>query len=126
VRNISRIKKYFYFMPFWVISVHSVGSHILYAPSDPIRVKKVRKLKKEVPGWDNTSLSYIHHTLHKRLSLSSRPAAKKPLLTEVMKRKRLAFAKKYHHRTKKDIGEKTMKINNSRVGQPIVFFPDIW
>jgi hypothetical protein len=80
-----------------------------------------RELKKEVAGWGNKSLSYIQHTLHKRLSLPSRPAAEKPLLTEVVKRKRLAVAKKYHQRTKKDIGEKTMKINNSRVGQPIVF-----
>jgi hypothetical protein len=34
-------------------------------------------------------------TLQKRLSLPSRSAAQKPLLTIVMKKKRLAFAKKY-------------------------------
>jgi hypothetical protein len=46
----------------------------------------------EVPGWENMTVRYIQKTLQKRLGLPARNAAKKPLLTQKMKMKRLAFA----------------------------------
>ena len=41
----------------------------------------------------------VQHRLQKDLDLPSRKPAKKPLITERMKTKRLAFAKKYSHWT---------------------------
>ncbi len=57
-----------------------------------------REVKNECPGWDS-SVRYIQYTLQKLLGLPSRSAAKKPLLTAAMKKKRLSFARKYLHWT---------------------------
>jgi hypothetical protein len=83
-----------------------------------------RELKKEVPGWGNKSVSYIQHTLHKRhkrLSFPSRSAARKPLWQRSRRGQDFTLQRGLHW-TKKDIGEKTLKINYSRVGQPRGFF----
>ncbi len=57
--------------------------------------KTAREVKNECPCWDSKSVRYIQNTLKKLLGLLSRSAAKKPLLTAAMKKKRLSFAKKY-------------------------------
>jgi hypothetical protein len=59
-------------------------------------------VKNECPGWDSKSVHYIQYNLQKLLGLPSRSAAKKPLLTAAMKKKRLSIAKKYLHWTEKD------------------------
>ena len=48
---------------------------------------------------ENVAVRTIQHRLQKSLGLPSRKAAKKPLLTERMKKQRIAFAKKYIHWT---------------------------
>ena len=45
---------------------------------------------------ENVAVRTIQHRLQKGLGLPSRKAAKKPLLTEQMKKQRIAFAKKIH------------------------------
>lgn len=50
----------------------------------------------------NVSIRTIRHRLQKDLGLPARRAAKKPLLTTVMKKKRLAFAHKYKKWTPED------------------------
>jgi hypothetical protein len=71
-------------------------------------------------GWENRSVSYIQNTLQKRLGLPARMPAKKPLLTQKMKMKRIAFAKKYLNWTEKQwknlvfSDECTFRIVNSR------------
>jgi len=54
-------------------------------------LKSARELKNEVPGWSNVSVRTIQHRLQKKLGLQeARRAAKKPVLTQKMKEKRLA------------------------------------
>ena len=48
---------------------------------------------------ENVTIRTMQHCLQKDLGLPSRKAAKKTLLTERMKKRCLAFAKKYAHRT---------------------------
>ena len=48
---------------------------------------------------ENVAVRTIQHRLQKGLGLPSRKAAKKPLLTERMKKQRIAFARKYIHWT---------------------------
>jgi transposase len=57
--------------------------------------KSARQLKKEVAGWGDVSVRTIQDRLQRKLGLPSRRAAKKPLLTSAMRKKRLAFARKY-------------------------------
>jgi hypothetical protein len=82
--------------------------------------KTAKELKNEVPGWENMSVHYIQKTLQKRLGLPARKPAKKPLLTDKMKMKRLAFAKKYLNWSEKQwknvmfSDESTFGIVNSR------------
>jgi transposase len=82
--------------------------------------KTAREVKNECPGWDSKSVRYIQYTLQKLLGLPSRSAAKKPLLTAAMKKKRLSFAKKNLHWTEKEwqgvmfSDESTFRIINSR------------
>ncbi len=57
--------------------------------------KSARQLKNEVVGWADVSVRTIQERLQKKLGLPSRRAAKKPLLTDAMKKKWLAFARKY-------------------------------
>jgi transposase len=64
--------------------------------------KTAKQIKKEVPGWSNASVHTIQDICNKRLGLPSRCAAKKPLLTEKMVKKRLAFCKKFKSWTAKD------------------------
>jgi transposase len=61
--------------------------------------KSARELKNEVPGWSDVSVRTIQHRLQKKLGLPAQRAAKKPLLTQKMKQKRLAFARKYKNWT---------------------------
>ncbi len=46
-------------------------------------------------GFEKQSARFVQDRLKRVLKIPSRRAAKKPLLTEKIKRKRLAFAKKY-------------------------------
>ena len=48
---------------------------------------------------ENVTIRTVQHPLQKDLDLPSRKAAKKPLFTERMKKRCLAFAKKYAHWT---------------------------
>lgn len=63
--------------------------------------KTARELKNDVPGWSDISVRRIQHILQKELDLPARRAAKKPLLTDKMVRKRLKFCKKYRSWTEK-------------------------
>ena len=54
--------------------------------------KTAKELKKEVFGWDDKSVRFIQKKLQKELGLPSRCAAKKPLLTAKIIKKRLAGA----------------------------------
>jgi transposase len=89
-----------------------------YVQKNPF--KSARQLKNEVPGWGDISVRTIQHRLQKKLGLPSRRAAKKPLLTEAMKRKRLAFARKYRNWTSYEwrnvmfSDESTFSLVNSR------------
>ena len=53
-------------------------------------------------GWDHVSVRRIQEICQKRLGLPSRSAAKKPLLTDKMVKKRLAFCRKHKHWTPED------------------------
>jgi hypothetical protein len=84
--------------------------------------KSAKELKKDVPGWDKISVHMIQHVLQKQLGLPSRVAAKKPLLTQTMVKKRLRFCLKYKNWTERDWAsvmfsdESTFRILNSRGG----------
>jgi len=82
--------------------------------------KTAKELKNEVPGWENWSVHYIQNMLQKRLGLPVCKPAKKPLLTQKMKMKRIVFAEKYLNWTEKQwmnvmfSDESTFRIVNSR------------
>ena len=60
-------------------------------------------LKKKHPDLlTDVSIRTIQHRLQKDLGLPARRAAKKPLLTEAMKKKRLQFCRTYQHWTSED------------------------
>jgi transposase/transcriptional regulator with XRE-family HTH domain len=62
-----------------------------------------RQIKNKNPRLlDDISLRTIRNVLLNYLNLKSRVAAKKPVLSEKMKQKRLAFAKKYKHWSSSD------------------------
>jgi hypothetical protein len=56
-----------------------------------------KKLRERVPGLENVSVRTIQDLCLKKLKLPSRKTASKPLLTQQMKAKRLAFARPYQH-----------------------------
>ncbi|RXG60676.1 hypothetical protein Avbf_14809 [Armadillidium vulgare] len=63
----------------------------------------VAQLKREHPELLNDiSTRTLQHRLQKELNLPCRRAAKKPLLTDNMRKKRLLFARKYKHWTSDD------------------------
>ncbi len=65
-----------------------------------------KELKQELPELlSGFSIRAIQRCLLVYLRMPSRKAAKKPLITDKMKKKRLAFAKKYRSRTKEDGGK---------------------
>ena len=70
----------------------------------------------------SVSVRTIQHHIHKDLDMPLRRAAKKPQITERMRKKRLAFAKKYRHWTKSDWAkvmwsdESTFKVISCRRG----------
>ncbi|XP_042241303.1 uncharacterized protein LOC121878935 isoform X3 [Homarus americanus] len=69
-------------------------------------------LKKRYPNLlKHVAIRTVQHRLQKDLGLPTRRAAKKPLLAEAMKKKRLNFSKKYQYRTSDD-----WKKNNSIKG----------
>lgn len=57
--------------------------------------KTARELKNEVAGWSKISVRRIQEVLQKDLNMPARKAAKKPLLTPQMVKKRLAFCRKF-------------------------------
>ena len=61
-----------------------------------------KELKRMVEGWSHVSVRRIQAICQKRLGLPSRCAAKKPLLTDRMVKKRLAFCRKHRHWTEED------------------------
>ena len=61
-----------------------------------------RKLKVLLPALANVSIRTIQQICLERLQLPSRKMAAKPLLTQTMKDKRLAFAHAYRHWTAED------------------------
>jgi transposase len=71
-------------------------------------------------GWSEISVRRIQEVLKKELGLPSRVAAKKPMLTEKMVKKRLAFCRKFKHWKEKDwrkvmySDESTFRLVNSR------------
>ena len=76
---------------------------------------------------ENVAVRTIQHRLQKGLGLPSRKAAKKPLLTERMKKQRIAFAKKYIHWTpaqwKRVMFSDESNFQVFRVGSPMVRRP---
>jgi septum formation topological specificity factor MinE len=64
--------------------------------------KTAKELIQEVKGFERQSARFVQDRLKRVLKIPSRRAAKKPLLTEKMKKKRLAFAKKYISWTESD------------------------
>lgn len=89
--------------------------HVLQHP-----FKSAKQLRRDVIGWQKISVRSIQHVLKKELGLPSRVAAKKPLLTPAMVKKRLRFCKKYVNWTEEDwtdvmfSDESTFRIVNSR------------
>jgi hypothetical protein len=77
-------------------------------------------VKQELHGFDNISVRRIQELLQKNLKLPAMSAAKKPLLTAKMTKKRLAFCRKYLKWTPKQwenvifSGESTFRLVNSR------------
>jgi transposase len=69
----------------------------IYVTRNPF--KTARELKNEVFGWEEISVRRIQEILKDKLKLPSRAAAKKPMLTKAMVKKRLSFCKKYRHWT---------------------------
>ena len=64
--------------------------------------KTARELKREVSGWHDVSIRTIQKVCQKKLGMPSRSAAKKPLLTAAMVKKRLSFCRKYRSWTAQD------------------------
>ena len=58
--------------------------------------------KKHVQLLQNVPVRTIQHRLQKDLKMPCRRAAKKPLLTKAMMKKRVSFCKKYMHWTMAD------------------------
>jgi hypothetical protein len=79
--------------------------------------KTVRELKREVSGWHDidNSIWTIQKVCQKKLGMPSRSAAKKPLLTAGMVKKRLSFCKKYRSWTAQHL-ERVMLATNRRSG----------
>ena len=69
--------------------------------------KTAKEVKREVPGYRKLSVRRIQAILKERLKIPSRAAAAKPLLTEVMCKKRIRFAKR-HLRMSEDDWEEVM------------------
>ncbi len=61
-----------------------------------------KSLKLRLPGLQNIGVRWIQHLCLKKLKLPSRKMACKPLLTQKMKDKRMAFAMQYHNWTVED------------------------
>jgi transposase len=88
-----------------------------------------KELKKQMPEvLANVSVRTIQHRLQKDMKLPSRSAAMKPLITDKMKKKRLAFAKKYKDWTADQLASvmfsdestfRTMRIVHRSVRRPI-------
>lgn len=64
--------------------------------------KTAREIKEEVAGFANVSVRSIQRVCQKKLGIPSRCAAKKPLLTGKMIKKRLSFCRKHRSWTEKD------------------------
>jgi transposase len=82
--------------------------------------KTAREVKQELLGFDNISVRRIQELLQKNLKMPAKSAAKKPLLTAKMTKKRLAFCRKYLKWTPKQwenvmfSDESTFRLVNSR------------
>jgi hypothetical protein len=75
------------------ISVRMKERLMIFASRQPF--KSARELKNKVMGWGDISVRRIQFILQKELKMPSRVAAKKPLLTDLMVKKRLRFCRKY-------------------------------
>jgi hypothetical protein len=60
------------------------------------------QLRETVPELSDMADHTVQHALQKELKMPSRVAAMKPLLTQKMRKKRLAFCKKYKNWTSAD------------------------
>ena len=88
---------------------HILRRKVLISPSiTPASLKK-----KHPKLLEGVSIRTIQHRLKNDLGLPCRRAAKKPLLTEKMRKKRLAFAKKHRHWTSQQ-WQKVMFSDESR------------
>ncbi len=67
--------------------------------------KTGREVKQELVEFSNISVRRIQKLLQKELKMPARAAAKKPLLTKKMTKKRLAFCKKFLKWTPYTVGE---------------------
>ena len=76
---------------------------------------------------ENVAVRTIQHRLQKGLGLPSHKAAKKPLLTQRMRKQRIAFAKKYIHWTpaqwKKVMFSDESNFQVFRMGSPMIRRP---
>jgi hypothetical protein len=70
--------------------------------SSNILPNMARELKREVSGWHDVSIRTNQKVCQKKLGMTSHSAAKKPLLTARMVKKRLSFCKKYRSWTAQD------------------------
>ena len=61
-----------------------------------------RVIKTQYPGFENVSIRRIQYHCQKTLNMPARRPAKKPLLTEAAKAKRLAFCQAHIHWTEQD------------------------
>ncbi len=85
--------------PATIIS-HSLNILERYVKKDPRLTAHI--IKQEVLEVAYLTVWYISHLILKCLKIPSRIASQKPLLTEKMKEKRLAFAKKYRNWSEED------------------------
>jgi transposase len=82
--------------------------------------KTALEVKQELAGFNNISVRRIQEVLQKHLKMPARTAAKKPLLTALMTRKRIKFCKKYLNWTPQQwenvmfSDESTFRLVNSR------------
>jgi Transposase len=97
------------------VTLTRLKQHVLQFP-----FKTARQLKNDLPGLSELSVRRIQEIIHKELKIPSRVAAKKPLMTDKMIKKRLAYCRKHRSWTASDwrkvmfSDESTFRIINSR------------
>jgi hypothetical protein len=100
------------------VTVRMIERLKIYVTRNPF--KTARELKNEVFGWEDILVRRIQEILKDQFKLSSRAAAKKPMLTKAMVKKKDSFCRKYRHwafdqwRKVMFLDESTFRIVNSR------------